>query len=190
MKIAFLDTETTGLDPRTEEIIDLHFQIWDSNGNGADTSADGAFSRLWMPQGDCNPGAAEVNGFTREAWEARGATPMKRQDLIELDWWLAHHKPDMFGGAACHFDVAMLGNAFDRVRVPRPRMSHRQLDIQSLAVPLVVSGQVTGVSLAKLCAFFGIENRCAHTAKGDIDATIEVFERLVGLYWPSLGVAA
>lgn len=188
MKIAFFDTETTGLDPAREEIIEIHVQLWDSAGAGVVT--DATFYRLWLPQGPCHPGAAKVNGFTPEAWSARGAKPMTATDIVELNSWLEHYQPDMFGGAATHFDVNMLNAAIDRVRMPRPRMSHRQLDVQSLASPLVVAGLVDGVSLEKLCKFLGITNHAPHTAKGDCDATIEVYERLVGMYWPALGVAA
>jgi len=189
MKIAFCDTETTGLE-REDEVIELHIQIWDSNANGL---VDGAeFYRLWYPANYPGQKAAEVNGFTYEKWHERGATMFTGDDVRALRAFLEQHKPDSWGGCNVQFDLMMLENMTRRAREPRLSLiTHRILgEVQALAAPLIIAGKLKSAALSSLCSYFGVTNQGAHSAKGDNLATIQVFERLVGTYWPALAVAA
>ena len=188
MRIAFLDTETTGLE-REDEVIELHVQLWDSEGAGLVEGAE--FYRLWFPCNLPSPKAAEVNGFSYSGWHERGATMFTGDDVRAFRAWIEKYKPDSFGGANTQFDVNMLENMTRRAREPRLTLTtYRQVDVQSMAVPLMVAGTIKSAALASLCSYFGVQNQGAHSAKGDCLATIQVFERLVGMYWPALGVAA
>jgi DNA polymerase III alpha subunit (gram-positive type) len=184
--IAFKDHETSGLDPATGESIELFVKIWDSAGG---PSHGRTWHRLWMPQGEVSLGAAKVNGFTREAWAARGARPLEPSDMFDLDAFLAESGATMFGGAATQFDVGFTKQQFRRARVEphyMNKMSHRQVDVQSLGIPFVLAGKVRSVSLADLCKLFGVVNSAAHSAQGDVEATIAVFEREVAALWGSV----
>jgi hypothetical protein len=61
------------------------------------------------------------------------------------------------------------------------------VDTNGLGIWLWLRGLVQSTSLVNLAAFFGIE-REAHTAKGDVLASIAVFERLhdMSVYHPNL----
>ena len=194
MKIAFLDHETTGLDPfyANEESIELFVQIWDSSTGGAvSAEAGGTWHRLWKPQGFCGKKAAEVNGFTPEVWDARGAKPLHASDLMDLNTFISHHRPDYWGGANTQFDIGFTKATFNRARMNMVEVCHRQLDVQALAMPLQLAGLVKGVSLKALCEFFRVAQPAAHTAQGDVESTIAVFEQLIRRYWPSvIGVPA
>lgn len=188
MKVLFIDTETTGLE-REDEVIELHMQLWDSDTTGLVEGAE--FYGLWYPSGDCGPKAAEVNGFSYTKWQERGARLFTADDVRNIRAFLTKHKPDMFGGANTQFDVNMLENMTRRAREPRLTLTtHRQVDVQSLAAPLMVAGKLKSLSLAALCQYFGVQNTQAHSAKGDCLATLQVFEKLLGLYWPALQGAA
>jgi DNA polymerase III epsilon subunit-like protein len=188
MRIAFLDTETTGLE-REDEVIELAIQIWDSDTTG--TVEGATFYGLWFPSGDCNPQAQKVNNYSRSAWETRGAKAFEADAVRRLRAFLTQHKPDAWGGCNTSFDLNMLENMTRRVREPSlSAICHRKVDVQPLAAPLQIAGVLKSASLASLCAHFGVTNQSAHSAIGDVQATIAVFERLVGLYWPALGVAA
>lgn len=182
-KLAVLDHETSGLDPFLGESIELFVKIWDSAG-GPDHGK--TFHRLWIPQGEVDPGAAKVNGYTPDGWLARGARPMCPQDMIDFDSFMQATKPDMFAGAATHFDVAFLNTCYRRTRITPYRMTHRQFDVQSLALPFLLAGKITSVSLASLCAFFGVVNSAAHSAQGDVEATTAVIERMIVALWGSV----
>lgn len=189
MKIAFLDHETTGLDPvyGGDESIELFVQIWDSATGGAISAEQGGtWHRAWVPQGFVGKKAAEVNGHTPEGWAERGAKPLQAADLIELNLFLNHHRPDYWGGANTQFDIGFTKATFHRARHAMYDMCHRQLDVQSLAMPLQLAGLIKGVSLKALCEFFGVVQHGAHTAQGDVESTIAVFEKLVTRYWPSV----
>lgn len=188
MRIAFLDTETTGLE-REDEVIELHVQIWDSESTGL---VDGAeFYRLWYPCNLPSEKATQVNGFSYDKWAQRGATMFTGDDVRAFRAFLTQHAPDSFGGANTQFDVGMLENMTRRAREPRlSLLTYCQVDVQSMAVPLIVAGKIKSAALASLCSYFGVQNGQAHTAKGDCLATLAVFEKLIGLYWPALGVAA
>lgn len=188
MKIAFLDHETTGLDPvyGGDESIELFVQIWDSAAGAISTENGGTWHRLWAPQGWCCDGAAKVNGHTVETWEARGAKPLHVTDLMNLNQFLDKHRPDYWGGANTQFDIRFTESTFTRVRLPMFSGCHRQLDVQSLAMPLQLAGLIKGVSLKALCGFFDVPQPAAHTAQGDVESTIAVFEALMRRYWPSV----
>jgi DNA polymerase-3 subunit epsilon len=182
MKLAILDHETTGFDPDYDESIELFIQIWTPEQGLVPAEQGGVFYRLWMPQGSCSEGAAKVNGYSREAWAARGARPLVVEDLYELNQWLTHHEPDMWAGAATAFDVAFLKGLYKRARASLPKMSHRMVDVQSLALPLLLSGELQSVSLASLASHFGITNPAQHTSQGDVATTAQVLESLCAKY--------
>ena len=75
------DLETTGLDVRSNEIVQLAVVVANSN-RGA------KFSRLVLPEGPIDPGAAAVHGFTRQALIEQGAQPFAKV-WAECEQWLA-----------------------------------------------------------------------------------------------------
>lgn len=183
MKIAFVDTETTGLED-SDELIDVCVCVWD-NGTQAPW-----FRRRFLPVGPVHPRAAAVNGYDPSTWATTEYAPGKvpgyftAADAEEIAAVLS--LGDMLGGAATHFDVRMLKAAFARVRAPWPKsISHRLVDVHSLANPLLLAGKIKSVSLGELVAFFGL-GVVPHTAPGDVSLTMQVYERLLGMYWPAV----
>jgi DNA polymerase III epsilon subunit-like protein len=133
-----------------------------------------------MPNGPVDAGAATVNGYKPETWgklqEKTGAPckPFSWDDAREIYGLLSG---ETVLGAATHFDVAFLREAFRRVRHPFPNISHRFVDVHSLAIPLVAAGKIERVSLECLCQFYGLGS-VEHSAASDVSKTITVFERL------------
>lgn len=175
MKLVCVDTETTDLDPIAGEVIEVAARIWE----------DGALGPLWvrrfMPNGPVSAGAAAVNGFKPETWgkvQASAGTPCKPfsfDDAREL--YAIFQEGGMFLGAAIHFDIAFLKEAFRRVRHPWPNVSHRTIDIHSLAIPLALAEKISRPSLESVSEFYGL-GKVTHSAAADVDLTIKVFERL------------
>ena len=68
--LAIIDVETTGLDPGHAEMIDIGAVYTDLDGNVLGRF----FTRMMPPHpGRIHPGAAAVNGFSAERWQALGA---------------------------------------------------------------------------------------------------------------------
>ena len=74
------DLETTGLDTRSAEIVQFAIVV-------ANSQRGAKFSRLVLPEGDIDPGAAAVHGFTREVLLDRGARPFA-EVWEECEGWL------------------------------------------------------------------------------------------------------
>lgn len=74
------DLETTGLDVGKAEIVQFAVVI-------ANSAKGSRFSRLVMPEGAIDPGAAAVHGFTRKTLEARGARPFA-ECWADCERWL------------------------------------------------------------------------------------------------------
>ena len=74
------DLETTGLDVRECEIVQIAIVVANSRRNAR-------FCRLVLPEGDIDPGAAAVHGYTREALLAANAAPFATV-WAECEAWL------------------------------------------------------------------------------------------------------
>lgn len=171
MKLVCVDTETTGLDPIAGEVIEVAAIVWEDGVRGP------LWVRRFMPNGPVDAGAAAVNGFKPDTWGKLqgGAKPFSFDDAREL--YTLFQEGGTFLGAAIHFDIAFLKEAFRRVRHPWPNVSHRLIDIHSLALPLVLAGKIERGSLEAVSEFYGL-GKVEHSAASDVDKTIKVFERL------------
>jgi DNA polymerase III alpha subunit (gram-positive type) len=188
MKIAFVDTETTGLNfglggdgSDSDQILEVCVKVWN------DGAIERAFVQKYFAQGPLSEGAQRVNKYDAAAWQAGGAIYWNANAAGVVAGLIA--EADMLGGAATAFDRDVLKSSFRKVRAAYPEKTHRLLDVQSMAAPLILAGKISSPSLAKICEHFGIVNQAEHTAEGDVDATIQVFEKLAELYWPVLAAA-
>lgn len=185
MKIAFTDLETSGLDAHglegpQDEIIEVAVVLW-KDGEIVDQ-----WCQRYVPSGDIAPFIAKLNGYDRDAW-ARTGKQFTADDARFIADKLA--QGGIIGGANPTFDQQFLKAAFRKVRVPWPdktKLTHRLIDVQSLAIPLVVIGAIKNTSLHELCRFFGL-GEVQHSALSDALQAAKCFELLVDGYSRELG---
>lgn len=184
MKLLVIDCETTGLDnyPLNHEVIEVAACVWE----------DGVRGPLWvkrfMPCGPVDPGAAKVNGFRSETWgelQEKTGVPCRAfsfedaKTLYEMAVPPGGETCAMFLGANTRFDLDFLKEAFRRVRHPFPTLKkHRLLDVQSIAFCLQLAEKIEDTALVRIAEFYGLSTAAQHSAAGDVDMTIKVFERL------------
>lgn len=187
MKLVFPDTETTGLDRKSDEIIELaalriDWETW---------TTEGVFYRRFKPTREVHPEAAKVNHYTPWAWESEPEIYAEA-----LDEFVDFCDGARWVGSMPQFD-------FDMIERPRLALGVRNLAlasrrlwcVNSLAAPLVIAGHVDGGGLDELCTLLDIEpkpteamhllTRCRtgpHTAMGDALRTAALFRELMTAY--------
>lgn len=181
MKLIFIDTETTGFedDPNTE-VIEYAFAEWDSDKAG-DNKVVRIDSQLVLPKNGCPEQAAKINGYSEQLWIDSGAKHWAQSDVENT---LAYLLPGCnIAGSNPRFDTRCLKREFQKhgALTEWPRISHRYLNLASLAWPLWAMQEVESVGLESLAEYFSVEHK-AHTAKGDVEASIAVWEKLFDLY--------
>ncbi|MCU0660647.1 MAG: 3'-5' exonuclease [Candidatus Pacebacteria bacterium] len=176
--LAFIDTETTGLDITKHEIVEIGgvivSQSWDDPTNPVFEIVD-EFEFKVKPEriGDADPVALRVNGYDPSAWifaytlsEAMQLLAQKTKGAI------------MVGHNIC-FDFAFLEKAFIDTGVENT-MHYHKLDTISIAFAKLTTVEgIDKYSLRFLCEYFGIENRNAHTALSDARATFALYKKLM-----------
>jgi DNA polymerase-3 subunit epsilon len=173
MKIHFIDTETTGLDPMSgAEIVEIAIALWE-DGNVTELLHKG-----YLPKNGCPEEAAKINGYNEAEWLAAGAQTFQIADAKELAELLAGA---YIGGSNPDFDRRMIEAETFRTGQPKLTWRHRTLNTASLAWPLWALGEVEATGLETLAKHFKIEHE-AHTAMGDVHATIKVWEALFDRY--------
>lgn len=172
MKAVFLDTETSGLSIFKHEIIEIGAVQLDLE-SGEITEL---MNQKVMPRRPVTSRAAEVNGYTPEAWE--GAVEL-REALDELTPII---EGGMLGGHNVGFDLAFIRQGYEDSGLPLPRWDHRRIDTMTLGFPLLLSGDVTSLSLDSLCRFLGIDRPLPHRAAADANAAAEVAYQLSTMF--------
>ncbi len=167
-EIVVYDTETTGLDLTSDQMVQLAAIRMDGKGNVIDT-----FERMILPTVPIGQGAYETHGFDLAYIQARGGVTA-REALIDFSKFVK--------------GCALIGHNSARFDSP---LIKRQLKENGLP-PLDVRGEYDTLSIAKefhaalpdfrlstLCFKYGIVNEAAHNAYGDIVATGKVLRRFI-----------
>jgi len=173
----YLDTETTGLDPTVNEVIEVAIVReeveYPYTGPGKLTLM---WSRKVAPQHieTAEPVALKVNGYTPEAWA--NATPFSAiaGELVE------HLKGGTLIGHNPKFDTGFIAAELKRAGVDA-RISHRTIDTTTVAYMAWGLDGNLKLSLDSLRDHLGLSREGAHTALQDALDCREVFYRALAV---------
>lgn len=185
MKFICIDTETSGLDPNTCEVLELSYQSWENFKRG-DMSND-IFRAMGNPETEAFKGAAKINGYDAAKREQCASF---RYGFVKRCFDAIEAVDGIVLGANPAFDWAFLKTAAERLGVPLPKCRVRLVDVSSLAVPMMAAGKVASLSLRDLVKLVGKTQGDGagggHTSKQDVELTIDVFEFLCRAYVKAL----
>ena len=164
--IAFIDLETSGLDPARHEILEIGVIRVQGVGFAEIDRTDVRVHPRHIETAD--PAALAINGYSAKAWEDAAS-------LAEALEWIAPLLDGVvLAGHNVAFDKAFLDAAWRDTGVTRPEMDHHVLDTATFAWPLAAAGLVDSLSLAPVCAALGIDDRDPHRALADADRSLDV----------------
>ncbi len=179
-KLAFIDVETTGLNPDKHEVIQIGVVLVAQNWNDKNNSSFEIIEEIELkikPEriADAEPIALKINGYNPAEWifgytlgEAMQIFAKKTEGSIMV----AHNVA---------FDFGFIEKAFRATGIEN-KMHYHKLDTISIAfAKLHRIGDVDRFSLQYLCDYFGVENKKAHSALPDARATFEVYKKLMSL---------
>ena len=178
MRQIVLDTETTGLDPRSgDRVIEVAaIELFNFMPTG------GTFHHVIDPERDVPEEATRVHGFTAEMLRGKprfADIAEAMLDFIGEDEIIAHNAP---------FDFGFLDAEFLRCGMPRLDRGRMvdSLDIAKRRYPGMPN------SLDALCRRLAVDNsmRTSHNALLDVKLLAEVFLQLMGGKQPDLDLAA
>lgn len=179
------DVETTGLDPKKDEIIQLAYQLLDGQLNIVRSGTYYA----WPRHTSVPDAIAKINGYSNRKWLANNAIP--QADLyLSLKELLSPHKRLVPMGHNVKFDLGFLQALFDTHgddKTLKNAMSYHSFDtvaISMFADYVLHSGLNGSYKLAHLTERFKIQHDAAHTADSDIAATVALFKTLTELLRP------
>ena len=178
--LAFIDTETTGLDPNKHEIIELAVVLCkqiDRPGKGPKIEI--IAEKEWKIKME-HPEVAEeqalrVNGYNEVDWMFAVPIESALKEFVKMT------EGATFVSHNLTFDYAFIQNAFNKTGVDN-KMHYGKLDTISIAFARLYDvPQATAFSLKALAALFKIENKKAHTALADTVTLVEIYKKLMAI---------
>lgn len=185
--IYIADTETTGLDSRRNDVIEISmFRLTDG------------IHKTWSLKptnpDNCDPGALRINGHKLE--ELRHETKAGRERyldpnkiIIEVENWIAEDgvpaENRVLVGQNIGFDHDMMKQLWTKCQSQDSfPFGRRMMDTMHLEFFLdwCKGSMAEGYSLNNLVKKYGVKNEKAHTAEADVKATKEVFEKQVEFF--------
>jgi DNA polymerase-3 subunit epsilon len=173
VRFVVLDSETTGLNPRTDRLITIGAVAI----RGGEIRLDDAFDALVRVSE--NTSAVTVHGVTRD--ESRAGL----EEPEALARFLAYVGDGVIVGHHIGHDIATFDAACERHW--GARLLNRSMDTMDLTLHLEKDGAFAGrpairrFTLDALCEMFGVIPHDRHTASGDAFITAQVLLRLLKL---------
>jgi len=174
LKLAFVDTETTGVDESKHELIEIGALIYDPLNDTVVQEWEKKIAPRHVET--ASPKALEINGYTNNPGLYRGNL---KSSLIKFNSLV---KDCMIVGQNIDFDLRFLGRGMEEFDIKPSYSRHRKLDIMSIAWPIVHKTDIRGLSLAHFCDHFGVTNVGAHTALADCRRTFGVYKCLMNAH--------
>ena len=161
----WIDTETTGLDPDANDIIE--FAAIRVLPDGTERVL---YAKVHMERPEnAHPRALEVNGYTEESWADAKDPKVFWQEVADsgiLDDCIV-------AGQNVRFDAAFLNATFKRHGI-KTRMDYHLYDTCTLALEHLQPYLDNSISLVPVCVALGIPVKDAHTALADCRLAMEV----------------
>jgi len=176
--LAFIDLETTGLDPERHEIIEMGVIIarqipQDGAGNKLEVIEE--FDLRVKPEHleTSDPESLKINGYNEMDWVFAIDLSNAMEKLAEKT------EGAILVAQNVAFDWLFLEKAFVKTGI-KNKMDFHRLDLLSMAyAKLYQDERAQRFSLRALCEYFDIKNEKAHTALADIRAEFEIYKRLI-----------
>lgn len=175
--ISFVDTETTGLDPEVDEVIQIAVikVVHPENSTSVHLIEGGEMEIKVLPTRPVSPEAAAINGYSEAVW---------REEAVSLDVamlrFLKFIEWTNFGGQNPAFDNAFLKASAKRCNLPWPRMQgYRLVAVEMIAWPLFLAGKIPNVKQETLVKYLGLGEQ-THDALSDIRQAVQIYSRLIG----------
>ena len=170
--LAFVDTETTGLDTTLHEVIEIAIILEYPNGRTEDWSTKIKPDRIE----DAEPKALEINGYKDHPEGWAGAPPLN----VVAPAIMQMLDGCILVGHNISYDLDILKRNLQRTPIPVRRLPHHKIDTVTLAYEHLVPCGLDKVSLKAACEFVGVKltKQDAHTAMGDIRATRALYHKL------------
>lgn len=175
--LAFIDTETTGLDFDRHEIIEIGCviaaQTW--TGNKLTLTKVDEFELKIKPEHieRADQQALRVNGYNDADWLFAYSLPEAMKIFSDKT------KDCIFVSHNLSFDAAFVDKAFRASNVPNA-MHYPRIDTISLAFAKLSNNEDMKYSLYALSEHFGVKNPKAHTALSDARTLYEIYGKLMG----------
>lgn len=174
--LAFVDIETTGFDPETQEIIEIGCVIVkQTDGVLGDIIDEFEIKIKPVKLENASAEALAVNGYNEAEWLFASDLEQAMKSFAEKT------KECIFVAHNVAFDWSFIAKAFATTGVEN-KMFFAKIDTISFALAkLHKDPTVTRYNLGSLCERFGITNDRAHTALADTRATVDVYRKLLEL---------
>ena len=175
LRLAFVDLETTGLDPLEHEIIEIGIVIAEQKDGTINLISEHNIQLIPTHIENADPKGLEVNKFYKRDWSA--AVPQKEG----LEKVLALLAGTVFIAQNVTGDWAFLIKAGKDYNVDLANAVHyHKLDLASMTFgKFYHEEKLFKFSLREMTEYFGVTNQDAHTALADARATFEVCKKVL-----------
>lgn len=179
-KLAFVDLETTGLDPFRHEIIEIGIVLAEQKRDLFGKQSLELISEhemLLRPEhiATADPKALGVAKYDKHRWEKAVS---QKEGLV---WAAALLEGTVFIAQNVSFDWGFIRKAGNEYGIDFEKAVHyHKLDLASMVFgKLYHDPKLSRFSLRELTDYFGVKNENAHTALADARATFEVCKKLL-----------
>lgn len=172
--VTFTDTETSGLDERENEIIQIAAIKVVHRGLSVEIVDE--LEVKVMPTKPVPPEVAKLNGYSADIWEKKAVS--LDDALVKYFRMLTNTN---FGGQNPAFDKRFLDEAARKVGLPWPKMAgYRLVAVEILAWPLFLLGKIPNVKQETLAGYFNLGKQ-THDALDDVRQSVEIYRKLLPL---------
>ncbi len=173
--LAFVDIETTGLNPETAEIIELGVVIARLKDDELVVLQEIDLKIAPKHIETAEPQALRVNGYNEADWIFAVSIEEALKTFVEKT------EGAIFVAHNATFDYGFIEANLRRYNI-ESKMHYHRLDTISIAFGILhTNDDISKLSLRALCEKYGIENKKAHSAFADAYATYELFKKLLKL---------